>query len=173
MISSFYPSWKQTVFGLSVIVEDILGKQYFSPSWKWTYFSSFSCLISTSYKILCTIGDAIIGSYSKECISKFKLDAEDKLTKVFLMRIFTPFHVLGNSSDSHKCFHQGNALFIKVLATFLGFLLWETKWSVPWFDFDESLTWRGLNLNPGHIGFYLYLCFGWRIMFACLVVCKW
>jgi hypothetical protein len=26
---------------------------------------------------------------------------------------------------------------------------WETKWSVPWFDCDESLTRRGLNLNPG------------------------
>jgi hypothetical protein len=24
----------------------------------------------------------------------------------------------------------------------------ETKWSVPWFDYDESLTWRGLNSNP-------------------------
>jgi hypothetical protein len=26
---------------------------------------------------------------------------------------------------------------------------WEIKWSVPWFDCDESLTWRGLNSNPG------------------------
>jgi hypothetical protein len=26
-------------------------------------------------------------------------------------------------------------------------------------DSDESLTWWGLNLNPGHFGcFYLYLC---------------
>jgi hypothetical protein len=25
----------------------------------------------------------------------------------------------------------------------------EIKWSVPWFDCDESLTWRGLNSNPG------------------------
>jgi hypothetical protein len=24
----------------------------------------------------------------------------------------------------------------------------ETKWSVPWFDYDESLTWQGLNSNP-------------------------
>jgi hypothetical protein len=24
----------------------------------------------------------------------------------------------------------------------------KTKWSVPWFDCDESLTWRGLNLSP-------------------------
>jgi hypothetical protein len=22
------------------------------------------------------------------------------------------------------------------------------EWSVPWFDCDESLTWRGLNSNP-------------------------
>jgi hypothetical protein len=28
----------------------------------------------------------------------------------------------------------------------------ETKWSVVWFDCDESLTWRCLNLNPGHFG---------------------
>jgi hypothetical protein len=26
---------------------------------------------------------------------------------------------------------------------------WENKWSVPWFACDESLTWRGLNWNPG------------------------
>jgi hypothetical protein len=57
-------------------------------------------LISTSYKILGTIGDVIVGFPSKECILKFKLDAEDESTKVFLMRIFASFHVLGNSSDS-------------------------------------------------------------------------
>jgi hypothetical protein len=39
------------------------------------------------------------------------------------MRIFTLFHVLGNSSDSHKYFHQTNASLVKVLATFLSFLL--------------------------------------------------
>jgi hypothetical protein len=62
--------------------------------------------------MLCTIGDAIVASSSsKECISKFKLDAGDESAKDFLMRIFTSFHVLGNSSDSHKCFHQANALF--------------------------------------------------------------
>jgi hypothetical protein len=58
---------------------------------------SFSYLISTSCKILCTIGDAIVASSSKECISEFKLDAGDASTKVYLMRIFTSFHVLGNS----------------------------------------------------------------------------
>jgi hypothetical protein len=26
--------------------------------------------------------------------------------------------------------------------------LWETKWTVTWFDYDESLTWWGLNSNP-------------------------
>jgi hypothetical protein len=25
----------------------------------------------------------------------------------------------------------------------------KTKWPVAWFDYDESLTWQGLNLNPG------------------------
>jgi hypothetical protein len=45
------------------------------------YAISFSCLISTSCKILGTIGDAIVGSFSKECISKFKLDARDESTK--------------------------------------------------------------------------------------------
>jgi hypothetical protein len=35
----------------------------------------------------------------------------------------------------------------------------ETKWSVPWFDCDESLACRDLNLNLGHFGgFFLYLC---------------
>jgi hypothetical protein len=72
-------------------------------------------------KILCTIGDAIVASSSKECISEFKLDAGDESTKVFLVRIFTSFHVLGNSSNSHKFFQQANALFVKVLATFLSF----------------------------------------------------
>jgi hypothetical protein len=27
---------------------------------------------------------------------------------------------------------------------------YETKWLVHWFDCDESLTCRCLNLNPGH-----------------------
>jgi hypothetical protein len=84
---------------------------------------SFSCLISTSCKILCTIGDAIVVSSSKECISEFKLDAGDQSTNVFLMRFFTSFHILGNLSDLHKYFHQTNASLIKVLATFLSFLL--------------------------------------------------
>jgi hypothetical protein len=36
----------------------------------------------------------------------------------------------------------------------------ETKWSVPRFDCDESLTWRGLNSNPGQFCFvFFYLCF--------------
>jgi hypothetical protein len=36
----------------------------------------------------------------------------------------------------------------------------ETKWSVPWFDCDESLTCRCLNSNLRHFClFYLYLLF--------------
>jgi hypothetical protein len=34
---------------------------------------------------------------------------------------------------------------------------WETKWSVPWFDCDESLTCQGLNLNPGHFGCFTFI----------------
>jgi hypothetical protein len=30
----------------------------------------------------------------------------------------------------------------------------ETNWSVPWFDYDKSLTWRCLNLNSGR-----FICF--------------
>jgi hypothetical protein len=33
----------------------------------------------------------------------------------------------------------------------------ETKWSVPLFDCDESLTWRGLNSNPGKFCFIFLL----------------
>jgi hypothetical protein len=29
--------------------------------------------------------------------------------------------------------------------------------SVPWFDCDESLTCRGLNLNPGHFGSFIFI----------------
>jgi hypothetical protein len=29
--------------------------------------------------------------------------------------------------------------------------------SVPWFDCDESLTWRGLNSNPGQFRFVFLL----------------
>jgi hypothetical protein len=37
---------------------------------------------------------------------------------------------------------------------------WETKWSIPWFDCDESLTWRGLNSNLGHFDCFTFiLCF--------------
>jgi hypothetical protein len=39
---------------------------------------------------------------------------------------------------------------------------------------DESLTHRGLNLNLGHFcGSAILPLFIWRIVFACLVVCKW
>jgi hypothetical protein len=39
---------------------------------------------------------------------------------------------------------------------------------------DESLTCRGLNLNPGHFGSFTFiLCFVWRIMFVCLILCRW
>jgi hypothetical protein len=42
------------------------------------------------------------------------------------------------------------------------------------FIFDESLTHRGLNLNPRHFcGSAILPLFVWRIMFACLVVCNW
>jgi hypothetical protein len=30
-------------------------------------------------------------------------------------------------------------------------------WSVPWFDCDESLTWRGFNSNPGQYRFVFLL----------------
>jgi hypothetical protein len=33
----------------------------------------------------------------------------------------------------------------------------ETKLSVSWFDCDESLTWRGLNLNPGQFCLFFLL----------------
>jgi DNA-binding transcriptional regulator of glucitol operon len=50
---------------------------------------------------------------------------------------------------------------------------WETKWSVFWFDCDESLTCRGLNSHSRHFGSFFYLYFIWRIVFACLVLCRW
>jgi hypothetical protein len=34
---------------------------------------------------------------------------------------------------------------------------WETKWTVTWFDCDESLTSQGLNSNPGCFCFSLSL----------------
>jgi hypothetical protein len=45
---------------------------------------------------------------------------------------------------------------------------WETKWSVPWFDCDESLTCRGLNLNPRHFVSFTFI----SVSFAesCLLV---
>jgi hypothetical protein len=35
---------------------------------------------------------------------------------------------------------------------------WETKCSVPWFDCDELLTCRGLNLNPGYFVCFTPIC---------------
>jgi hypothetical protein len=34
---------------------------------------------------------------------------------------------------------------------------WETKWSVPWFDCDGSLTWRGWNSNSGQFGYFTFI----------------
>jgi hypothetical protein len=45
---------------------------------------------------------------------------------------------------------------------------WETKWSIPWFDCDESLTCRGLNSNLKH-----FCCFTFIFVFvaeSCLLV---
>jgi hypothetical protein len=40
-------------------------------------------------------------------------------------------------------------------------------------DCDESLTWGGLNLNLEHFrGSTTFTLFMWRIVFACLVVCR-
>jgi hypothetical protein len=45
--------------------------------------------------------------------------------------------------------------------------------TVPWFDYDESLTCRGLNLNPRYFrGSTLLPLFMWRIVFVCLMVCR-
>jgi hypothetical protein len=33
----------------------------------------------------------------------------------------------------------------------------RNKWSVPWFNYDESLTWRDLNLNLGHFGSFTFI----------------
>jgi hypothetical protein len=46
--------------------------------------------------------------------------------------------------------------------------LQETKWSVSWFDCDESLTWRGLNSNPGHFGSFTFIFVLFRE--SCLLV---
>jgi hypothetical protein len=35
---------------------------------------------------------------------------------------------------------------------------WEIKWSVPWFDCDESLTFYGLNLNLGYFSCFTPIC---------------
>jgi hypothetical protein len=36
-------------------------------------------------------------------------------------------------------------------------VLQETKWSVPWFDCDESLTCQCLNLNLRHFGCFTFI----------------
>jgi hypothetical protein len=39
---------------------------------------------------------------------------------------------------------------------------------------DESLICRGLNSNPERFDSFTFIpCFMWRIVFACLVVCRW
>jgi hypothetical protein len=47
---------------------------------------------------------------------------------------------------------------------------WETKWPVPRFDCDESLTWRGLNSNPRHFSgstTFSYSCGESRLLVSC------
>jgi hypothetical protein len=48
---------------------------------------------------------------------------------------------------------------------------WETKWSVPWLDCDESLTWRYLNSNLGwFVCFtFIFVLFGesWLLISWC------
>jgi hypothetical protein len=35
--------------------------------------------------------------------------------------------------------------------------IWETKLSVHWFDYDESLTWQGLNSNPEYFSYFTFI----------------
>jgi hypothetical protein len=42
------------------------------------------------------------------------------------------------------------------------------------FIYDESLTRQDLNSNPGHFrGSAILSLFVWRIIFTCLMVCRW
>jgi hypothetical protein len=45
---------------------------------------------------------------------------------------------------------------------------WEIKWSVSWFDCDESLTCRGLNLNLGCFGSFTFTFVSFKE--SCLLV---
>jgi hypothetical protein len=54
---------------------------------------------------------------------------------------------------------------------------WQTKWLVPWFDCDESLTCRGLNPNRGHFGCFtfIFILFGescWLISWCAGNMCS-
>jgi hypothetical protein len=76
MISSFSPSWKQTILGLSVIVEDILGNsKQWSPSVKW------ACFIKTQPEELDIIGlvllshNIIVQPKKIALLKKYKIDA--------------------------------------------------------------------------------------------------
>jgi hypothetical protein len=48
--------------------------------------------------------------------------------------------------------HQGHMLLGDTVLC-----LWEIKWSVPWFDCDESLTCRGLNSNSRHFNGFTFI----------------
>jgi hypothetical protein len=48
----------------------------------------------------------------------------------------------------------------------------EIKWLVLWFDCDELLICHSLNLNPGHFCSSTTIYLMWRIVFACLVMCR-
>jgi hypothetical protein len=55
-----------------------------------------------------------------------------------------------------------DVVFLRIVALpkgwkLLSLYLWETKWSVPWFDSDESLTCRGLNSNPRHFNSFTFI----------------
>jgi hypothetical protein len=45
---------------------------------------------------------------------------------------------------------------------------WETKWSVSWFECDESLTWQCLNSNLGHFCGFTFIFVSFRE--SCLLV---
>jgi hypothetical protein len=50
----------------------------------------------------------------------------------------------------------------------LGFRVCETKWSVTWFNCDESLTCRGLNSNPRYFVSFTFISVSFRE--SCLLV---
>jgi hypothetical protein len=143
----------------SACIESVRGSWFQGECWFWAFILilSFSCSSELFLTLLCHF--AWLCHFSCLLLAFAVLLLDD------LLELFWLF---GSSS----CASWGIGFELQTLCFYCQWTHqggdWETKWSVPWFDCDESLTWRCLNSNPRQFCFIFLLSLSHSDNHVCL-----